>query len=101
MTKLMELRTALGKATDELNGLIDDPAAFDLKETEIKNLEKTIERAEFAQARSASLAKPAVVDEAPSIVPKQEAFVLEPYFEESLTGRGQVKRVPPFEHFLR
>ena len=101
MTKLMDLRTALGRATDELNGLIDDPAAFDLKETEIKNLEKTIERAEFAQARSASLAKPAVVDEAPSIVPKQEPFVLEPYFEESLIGRGQVKRVPPFEHFLR
>jgi HK97 family phage major capsid protein len=55
---LKELRRALAAATDELATLVDDPAKFEAKEAEIKELQAKIARAERAQAASAALARP-------------------------------------------
>jgi HK97 family phage major capsid protein len=56
MTKLVELRQALGKAGDELGYLVDDEAGFEAKMQEIDGLKASIARAEKAQATQASLA---------------------------------------------
>lgn len=58
MKKLVELRQALGVATDALEGLAGDADAFAAKEKEIEALEGEISRLERAQQRSASLARP-------------------------------------------
>jgi HK97 family phage major capsid protein len=57
--ELLRLRQALGTATDELQGLTKDKAAFEAKEAEIADIEAQIGRAERALARSAASAKPA------------------------------------------
>jgi HK97 family phage major capsid protein len=59
MEKLADLRRKLGAAVDELQGLVDDAKAFDAKQAEIVDLEGRISRAESAQRRAASLARPA------------------------------------------
>lgn len=55
---LKELRRAHAAASDELAGLVDDEAAFTAKEAEILVIKGKIDRAERAQAASASLARP-------------------------------------------
>jgi HK97 family phage major capsid protein len=56
-SRLHELRQALGKATDELETLIDDPDAFKEKEDEIKLIEGRIALAEKSQAAQRALAQ--------------------------------------------
>jgi len=58
MRTLIELRQARAAAIDELPNLAEDGAKFDAKEAEIVDLEAQIERAEKAEKRSASLARP-------------------------------------------
>jgi HK97 family phage major capsid protein len=59
---LKELRRAHAAASDELAGLVDDEAAFTAKEAEIAVIKGKIDRAERAQAASASLARPLNAD---------------------------------------
>lgn len=61
MDELLKLRQALGKAVDELGTpeIINDEAKYNAKEAEITDLQGCIERLMKAQARSASLARPA------------------------------------------
>ena len=59
MEKLAELRRKLGVASDDLEKLTDDAAAFDAKLKEIEALEGQISRAEIAKKRSADSARPA------------------------------------------
>jgi HK97 family phage major capsid protein len=63
---LKELRRAHAAASDELAGLVDDEAAFTAKEAEILVIKGKIERAERAQAASASLARPLGGGDAPA-----------------------------------
>ena len=58
MRTLKELRSALGKAVDEMNTLIEDEAKFTEKEAEVIELRKQIERTERATAAQAALAIP-------------------------------------------
>ncbi|WP_257164676.1 phage major capsid protein [Bradyrhizobium sp. SRS-191] len=60
MDRLTELRQALGRAVDKLNmpAIVADPAQFEAVELEVTNLEAEIGRAQRAQERAASLARP-------------------------------------------
>src|SRR5258708_3085545 len=58
ISMLKDLRRAHATASDELAGLVDDEAAFTAKEAEIAVIKGKIDRAERAQAASASLARP-------------------------------------------
>jgi HK97 family phage major capsid protein len=95
---LKELRQALGAAVDELQNLIDDEQKFRAKEAEIKELEQKIERAQAAQARAAAIAQP--VNTSGQARSEPTSLILDPYFEYAASGR-QIRRVPPFEHYLR
>jgi HK97 family phage major capsid protein len=67
MPNIAELRRKFGDLTDKLNKpeVIADARAFEETETEITNIEGEIARAERAQARAASLARP-VGDQIPA-----------------------------------
>jgi HK97 family phage major capsid protein len=101
--KLKELRQARAKAIEELQALVDgDKAVFDAKEAEVHALDVKIKQAERALELSASLARPSTTEEPGLQQQRAEpgSIMLDPYFEASLLGR-QVRRVPPFEHYLR
>ena len=76
MEKLAELRRKLGALSDQLGAAVEDEKEFSRIEAEIKAVEGTIARAEAAQARSASLAKPvgAAVDAASAQAADDAAF---------------------------
>ncbi len=97
--KLNELRAALGKAIDELEGLLDDKAKFEAKETEIRGLEDQIARAERAQQLAASKARPAQGTE--TIAPAAAAASQIVYHEPSYDGMRSVRKVPGFDYYLR
>lgn len=61
MSKLNELRQALGKAVDDLNtdDVIGDAKKYSEKQVEIADIRGKIERMEDAQKQSAALARPA------------------------------------------
>jgi HK97 family phage major capsid protein len=61
MKKLHELRQALGKAVDELEGLIGDDEAYQKKMGEVKDLKGQIARLQEQQREAALLAQPLVV----------------------------------------
>jgi HK97 family phage major capsid protein len=60
MSKLNELRQALGKAVDELNTdeVINDAKKYEAKQIEIAEIKGKIDRVETAQKESAALARP-------------------------------------------
>jgi len=60
MSKLNELRQALGKAIDELNTdeVIEDAKKYEAKQVEIAEIKAKINRVEAAQKESAALARP-------------------------------------------
>lgn len=71
MSKLTELRQALGVAIDELNSdeCIDDATKYEAKQLEIADLTAKIRRIEDAQKAQADLARPVIDDPAPRTVP--------------------------------
>jgi HK97 family phage major capsid protein len=64
MSKLNELRQALGVAIDELNSdaCINDAKAYEAKQIEIAEINAKIRRVDEAQKQQAALARPASVD---------------------------------------
>lgn len=58
MSTLAQLRQAVGKASDDLSNLIDDPKAFEAKEAELEELKGKLARALKAQRAAAALAQP-------------------------------------------
>lgn len=62
MSKLNELRQALGVAIDELgtDAMVNDAKLYEAKEAEIAEIKAKIDRAEKAQAMAASAARPLV-----------------------------------------
>ena len=99
--KLNELRQARAKAIDELEALIGDKEKFEAKERDVAGFDQQIAQAERVLQLAASRARPHPENAAgnPSAA-AQVPIVLDPYYESSISGR-QVRRVPPFEHYLR
>ena len=98
--KLKELRQKLGAAIDELEGLIGTDK-FAAKETEIRAIEEQIAQAERALEMSARTARPVAATEPGQRSNSEVTVVLDPYFEASVQGGRQVRRVAPFEHYVR
>lgn len=70
MSKLNELRQALGVAIDELasDELINDAKKYEAKQIEIADIKGKIDRLEKAQAEQAKLARPVASDERREII---------------------------------
>jgi HK97 family phage major capsid protein len=100
--KLNELRSARGKACDELEALIGvDKAKFEAKEAEIKKLDEDIAQCERAIALAASKAKPSEQNNPGTQATEDRAgapIVVE--YETSYSGRA-VRKMPGFDHYLR
>ncbi len=98
--KLNELRQARARAMDELQALLaGDPAAFDAKEQEVKDLDARIAQTERALALTAQRAQPSNQN-APGTPGTELPQPIIVDFEDSYSGR-RVRKLPPFEHYLR
>ncbi len=98
--KLNELRQARARAMDELQGMVDgDPAAFDAKEREVKDLDAKIAQTERALALAAQRAQPSSQN-APGTPGTETSLPIIVDLEDSYSGR-RVRKLPPFEHYLR
>jgi HK97 family phage major capsid protein len=95
--KLKELRKLRGQKCDEIETLLDDKDKFEACEAEIREIDHQIERAERAQQMAASTARPHADNRNND---GAQTVVMDPYFESSISGRN-VRKVPPFEAYLR
>jgi HK97 family phage major capsid protein len=96
--KLNELRQARAKACDELEALIGSEK-FAEKEAEIRKLDEQIAQAERALALSAQGARPSAENAAGNPSAEDSRPII--LYEDSFSGRGQVRKLPGFDHYLR